>query len=114
MVLPGFRRQLSTEFRQNRVEFVWQEAGQELWLLLKGRLTLKRRKGTMVLPAVALYRALNHHNEDAERLLNRYGDRMGQYFAGIVHGLTGIHGVSGWIWKRVDSIMRHLSSEKLG
>ena len=110
----GFRRQLSKEFRQTRAEAVWQEAGQELWLLLKGRPTLKRRKGAMVLPAVALYRAFNLHNEDAEQLLNRYGNRMGQRFAGIVHGLTGIPGVSGWIWKHVDSITRRLSSEKLG
>ncbi len=68
----------------------------------------------MVLPAVALYRAFNLHNEDAEQLLNCYGNRMGQRFAGIVHGMTGIPGVSGWIWKHVDSITRRLSNEKLG
>ncbi len=44
----------------------------------------------------------------------RYGDRMAQRFAGIMYGPTGVPGVSGWIRRHVDSIMRRMSSGKLG
>ena len=110
----GFRRQLRTELGPAKAEAVWQEAGGEYQRMLKEQPALKRHKGAMVLPAVALYRALVRQGIDAETRLNRYGDRMGRRFAGIVHGVTGIPGVSGWIWKHVDSIMHRMSSEKLG
>ncbi len=110
----GFRKQLRTELGRTKAEAVWQEAGQEYRRMLKERPALKRHKGAMVLPAVSLYRALVRRGIDAEPPLNRYGDRMGRRFAGIVHGLTGIPGVSGWIWKHVDGIMHRMSSEKLG
>ena len=110
----GFRKQLRTELGRTKAESVWQEAGQEYRRMLKERPALKRHKGAMVLPAVSLYRALVRRGIDAEPPLNRYGDRMGRRFAGIVHGLIGIPGVSGWIWKHVDGIMHRMSSEKLG
>ena len=110
----GFRRQLRTELGPAKAEAVWQEAGGEYQRMLKEQPALKRHKGAMVLPAVALYRALVRQGIDAGAPLNRYGDRMGRRFAGIVHGVTGIPGVSGWIWKHVDGIMRRMSSEKLG
>lgn len=110
----GFRKQLRAELGETRAEAVWAEAGQEYQRMLWEQPVLKRHKGAMVLPAVALYRALVRQGVDAEPLLNRYGDRMGRRFAGIVHGLTGIPGVSGWIWKHVDGIMHRMSSEKLG
>ena len=110
----GFRRQLRAELDQARAEAVWQEAGEEYRRMLKEQPALKRHKGAMVLPAVSLYRALVRQGVDAEPLLNRFGDRMGRRFAGIVHGLTGIPGVSGWIWRHVDGIMHRMSSEKLG
>ena len=110
----GFRKQLRAELGETRAEAVWAEAGQEYQRMLWEQPALKRHKGAMVLPAVSLYRALVRQGVDAEPLLNRYGDRMGRRFARIVHGLTGIPGVSGWIWKHVEGIMHRMSSEKLG
>ncbi len=64
-------------------------------------------KGAMVLPAVALYRALTASGADAEDLLNAYGDAMGKCFAGIVHSITSrrASGIQGWLpvfllWKK--------------
>ena len=66
------------------------------------------------LPAVALYRTLTSRGENAEALLNAYGDRMGRRFAGIVHGITSIPGVSRLIWRHVAGIMDRMSGENLG
>ena len=51
---------------------------------------------------------------DAVDLLNAYGDAMGRRFAGIVHCITSVPGVSGLIWRHVDSIMDRMSGENLG
>ena len=110
----GFRKRLRAELGRTKAEAVWREAGQEYRRMLKEQPALRRHKGAMVLPAVSLYRVLSRRGEDAEQHLTRYGDRMGRRFAGIVRGLTGIPGVSGWIWRHVDGIMRRMSSEKLG
>ena len=82
--------------------------------MLSGNTALKKHKGAMVLPAVALYRALTAAGADAEDLLNAYGDAMGKRFAGIVHCITSVPGVSGLIWRHVDSIMDRMSGENLG
>ena len=39
---------------------------------------------------------------------------MGKRFAGIVHCITSVPGVSGLIWRHVDSIMDRMSGENLG
>lgn len=110
----GFLVQLRAAIGRPKAEAVWREAGREYLRHLQDDPGLKRHKGAMALPAVALYRALQRHGEDAEKLLNDYGDHMGQRFAGIVHGLTRIPGVSRTIWRHVGGIMDRMSSEKLG
>lgn len=110
----GFHKQLRAEIGLQKAEAVWREAGQEYARILTTDPSLKRHKGAMALPAVALYRALVGHGENAEALLNAYGDRMGRRFAGIVQGITSIPGVSGFIWRHVAGIMDSMSSEKLG
>ena len=110
----GFRKQLRAELGSQKAEAVWREAGQEYTRILTTDPSLKRHKGAMTLPAVALYRTLTSRGENAEALLNAYGDRMGRRFAGIVHGITSIPGVSRLIWRHVAGIMDSMSSEKLG
>ena len=110
----GFRKQLRVELGSQKAEAVWREAGQEYARILTTDPSLKRHKGAMALPAVALYRVLTGHGENAEALLNAYGDRMGRWFAGIVHGITSIPGVSRLIWRHVAGIMERMSSKKLG
>ena len=82
--------------------------------MLSGDPALKKHKGAMVLPAIALCRALTASGADAEGLLNAYGDAMGKRFAGIVHSITGVPGVPGLIWRHVDGIMKRMSGESLG
>lgn len=110
----GFRKQLRAELGSQKAEAVWREAGQEYVRILTTAPAMKRHKGAMTLPAVALYRTLTSRGENAEALLNAYGDRMGRRFAGIVHGITSIPGVSRLIWRHVAGIMDRMSGENLG
>ena len=110
----GLRKQLRAELGWQKADVVWREAGLEYTRILTTDPSLKRHKGAMTLPAIALYRTLTSRGENAEALLNAYGDRMGRRFAGIVHGITSIPGVSRLIWRHVAGIMDSMSSEKLG
>ena len=110
----GLRRRLITELGRTQADTIWDDAGKEYQSMLSGNATLKKHKGAMVLPAVALYRALTASGADAEDLLNAYGDAMGRRFAGIVRRITSVPGVSRVIWRHVDSIMDRMSGENLG
>ena len=110
----GFRKQLRTRLGGEKAASVWAAAEREYASMLAADPSLKKHKGAMALPAVALYRALAAGGEDAEALLNAYGDRMGRRIAGIVHALTSLPGVSRLLWKRVDRIMDKMSGEAKG
>jgi hypothetical protein len=110
----GLRKQLRAELGWQKADVVWREAGLEYTRILTTDPSLKRHKGAMTLPAIALYRTLTSRGENAEALLNAYGDRMGRRFAGIVHGITSIPGVSRLIWRHVAGIMDRMSGENLG
>ena len=110
----GFHKHLKERIGPEKAALIWSEAGSEYARILSEQPDLKARKGAMVLPAVALYRALSAAGVNAEPLLNAYGDRMGKRFAGIVHGLTRLPGISRLIWKHIDGIMNKMSGESLG
>ena len=110
----GFHKHLKERIGPEKAALIWSEAGSEYARILSEQPDLKVRKGAMVLPAVALYRALSAAGVNAEPLLNAYGDRMGKRFAGIVHGLTRLPGISRLIWKHIDGIMNKMSGESLG
>ncbi len=110
----GFRKQLRTAFGREKADNLWLEAGQAYADMLAKNPRLKRHNGAMVLPAVALYRTLDEHGLEPEKLLNAYGEGMGRRFAGLAHGFTGLPGVSRLIWRHVEGIMDRMSSERLG
>lgn len=110
----GFKKRLRNRIGRNDADSIWKEAGEEYSHILAQHSECKAHKGAMVLPAVALFRVLSAHGHDAEELLNRYGDEMGERFARIVHGVTSIPGVSRLIWNRVDGIMDKMSGETHG
>ena len=110
----GFRKFLAASIPEEQAERIWTEAGKEYDRILKEQSELKKHKGAMVLPAVALYRVLIFHGPDTEELLNGYGEHMGKRFAAIVHGITGIPGVSCFIWNHAEKLTAKMSSEKMG
>ena len=110
----GFRKRLAASLGRAAAGQVWTEAGREYSRILASRPELKRHKGAMTLPAVALYRALTARGEDAEGLLNAYGEDMGKRFARIIHALTSLPGADRLVWRHVGSVMEKASSDKLG
>lgn len=110
----GFRKRLADSLGKDAAERIWEDAGKEYSHILSSRPELKRHRGAMTLPAVALYRVLTARGEDAEGLLNGYGEAMGRRFARIIHGLTSLPGVDRFVWRHVGSVMKKASSEKLG
>lgn len=110
----GFRKFLTASIPAEQTDVIWKEAGDEYDRILKNQPELKKHKGAMVLPAVALYRALSANSLDAEESLNGYGEHMGKRFAAMVHGITGIPGVSRFIWNHAQKLTAKMSSEKMG
>ena len=110
----GLRSRLVAVFGRTQANAIWEDAGREYRSMLSGNAALKKHKGAMVLPAVALHRALTTSGTDAVNLLNAYGEAMGKRLAGIVHGITSIPGVSRLIWRHVDGIMDRMSGENHG
>ena len=110
----GFRKRLAASLGKAAADKLWKEAGKEYGRILAAQPELKRHKGAMTLPAVALYRALTAWGEDAEGLLNSYGEDMGKHFARIIHALTSLPGADRLVWRHVGGVMKRASSEKLG
>ena len=114
MFYKGFRKQLAAVLPAEQAEEIWSRAGEEYQRMLSEKPELKKHKGVMVMPAVALYRVLSAHDLDAEKLLNEYGEHMGKRFARMVRGFTGIPGVSRLIWKNAGTLAARMSSESMG
>lgn len=110
----GFHRNLTNSLGKDEADRIWEEAGNELHSILFSQPELKRHKGAMTLPAVALYRVLTARGENAEGLLNDYGEEMGRHFARIIHALTSLPGADRLVWRHVGSVTEKASSEKMG
>ena len=110
----GFRKRLAALLGRDAAGRLWENAGKEYSRILVSQPELKRHKGAMTLPAVALYRALTAGGIDAEGLLNSYGEDMGKRFARIIHVLTSLPGADRLVWRHVSGVMEKASSEKLG
>ena len=110
----GFRKHLRAALGAEKAEMIWSQAGAEYRGILHDRPELKKHKGAMVLPAAALYRMLDMYVPDSVELLNEYGDLMGKRFAGYIHGITGIPGVSRFIWNHAEKLTAKMSSESMG
>ncbi len=110
----GFHKKLTGSLGKAAADRIWDEAGKEFSRILASQPELKRHKGAMTLPAIALYRVLTTRGEDADGLLNAYGDDMGKRFARIIHAFTSLPGADRFVWRHVDAVMKRASSEKLG
>ena len=108
-----FRRTLISEFGDEGSQ-IWEDAGAELDRILASDPKIEERNGGMVIPIVALYKALEAHGKDAERLLNTFGDQRGEFLAKLVHMLTLAPGIDRLLWKNIDRIMHAMSAPNFG
>lgn len=109
-----FRKTLITEFGREEAEQIWEDASRELDRIIAADPSVEDRNGAMVIPIVALYKALEGHGKDAEELLNSFGDQRGEFFAKFVRVLTAPPGIDRLLWKNIDKIMHVMSGPSLG
>lgn len=109
-----FRKVLTEQFGEAECFEIWSDAGKIYDRFLAEQPDLRKHKGNMVIPAAALFTALENHGKEAEVLLNRFGDLMGERFAGYVKKITSIPGMDKFLWKNIDKIMHKMSSPQLG
>ena len=109
-----FRKQLLSSVPREKSNKIWAEAGEEYIRILQEDPDIRKHKGYMALPCVALYRALESNGLDAAGLLCGYGRNLGKKFAGAVHILTSIPGVDKLLWKNAGKLADKNSSEPKG
>ena len=110
----GFKKRLTNEIGKSEADAIWIEALAIYEKELSVSPDIRKHKGFMVMPAVALYKALDFRNLDARRMLGEYGALMGRKFAAIVHFFTSIPGASKSVWKKVEPTMEKNSSPEKG
>ncbi len=109
----GFRKYMQGYMSFEQAEKIWEEAGQAYKSILFKNPGIRKHKGAMVLPAVALYRVLSRHGRDIS-LLQEYGTSQGQTFGKMVHWITSVHGAAELIWKHIAHLTDRMSSEQKG
>ena len=114
MFYRGFRKKMGSDLQPGEAARIWKDADDEYVRMISEDPRLKKDKGAMVIPAVALYRTLAANGLDAERLLSEYGRDMGIKLAGIVRTITGIPGAAKLIWKMAGKLADRMSSEEKG
>ena len=110
----GIRKTLLSSFPKEEVNRIWSEAGEEYIRILSSDPEIRKHKGAMAIPCVAIYRVLSAHGLNAEGILSQYGKALGIRFAGIVHAVTSVPGVDRLIWKRAQILSDRMSSADKG
>ena len=93
---------------------IWNDAAAEYDRILHQNPALRKHKGAMAVPAVALYRTFKAHGIKAEETLKRYGTYMGRKVGKFVHKITSLPNVDRKLWENIEKIMDDASSEKKG
>ena len=115
LVFRRFRSTLTSEFGPEKAEQIWQDAERHFQDLCRRYPDISGDSKIMILPAAALYLALQAYDPaHALSLLESYGTRVGQKIAGVIHRLTSIPGVPRLIWKHAPKLMRRSSSPEAG
>ncbi len=109
-----FRKKLHQNVSAYLADQIWEEAGEEYQQILNADPSLRRHKGSLVIPSAALYRVMERYGLDPETLLNEYGDEMGDAFAGLVHKVTSIPGIDRLLWKHIEWFCERMSRDDLG
>jgi len=115
IVYRGFRKVLAEQFGTDIANQIWQEANYRLEELDHIHPEITGDSKMMILPAAALYLALETYRPgEALPLLRDYGTAMGRKIAGMIHGVTSIPGVSRLLWQNMPRLMRKMSSPEMG
>lgn len=110
-------RELETEFGCEEARKIWALA-ERLNRHLYEKYSAEDEFDTagMLFPATAVYTALKKRQPEypAMELLRSYGAKTGERLRRLIHAFTMIPCAPALIWKNIDKITDHASSEKLG
>ena len=115
IIYKGFRKTITAQFGETHTAEIWEKANSYLASMNTLASQLDSDSRMMILPAVALYKALYEYApQQALPLLTNYGTKMGEKIARIVHGVTSIPGIPKLLWKAMPKLMRTMSSPDKG
>ena len=115
IIYKGFRKTITAQFGETHTAEIWEKANSYLASMNTLASQMDSDSRMMILPAVALYKALYEYApQQALPLLTNYGTKMGEKIARIVHGVTSIPGIPKLLWKAMPKLMRTMSSPDKG
>ena len=115
IIYKGFRKTITAQFGETQAAEIWENANRHLAFLNAWASQMDSDSRMMILPAVALYKALYEYApQQALPLLTSYGTKMGEKISRIVHCITSIPGVPRLLWKQMPKLMRTMSSPDKG
>ena len=115
VIWRGFYKVLAERFGPVPARAVWRQANARVERLQALHPDLDTDSRLMVLPAAALYGALEQHAPgQALPLLRAYGTRVGEHIAGVVRGVTALPGLPELLWRNMPALMRTMSSPEKG
>ena len=115
IIYKGFRKTITAQFGETHTAEIWEKANSYLASMNTLASQMDSDSRMMILPAVALYKALYEYApQQALPLLTGYGTKMGEKIARIVHGVTSIPGIPKLLWKAMPKLMRTMSSPDKG
>ena len=80
---------------------IWNDAAAEYDRIMHQNPALRKHKGAMAIPAVALYHTFKAYGIKAEETLKRYGTYMGRKVGKFVHKITSLPNVDSKIWTNI-------------
>ena len=118
-IYKGFKKDLMEKYGVQMAEAIWKVADERLQELEAAYPELSRDSKMMILPAAAIYQALQENVEEelleeAFQLLKDYGTKLGTKIAECIHAFTSIPVLSAMLWKNAPALMRKMSSEEAG
>lgn len=115
IIYKGFRKTITAQFGETHTAEIWEKANSYLASMNTWASQMDSDSRMMILPAVALYKALYEYApQQALSLLTNYGTKMGEKIARIVHGVTSIPGIPKLLWKAMPKLMRTMSNPDKG
>ena len=115
IIYKGFRKTITAQFGETHTAEIWEKANSYLASMNTLASQMDSDSRMMILPAVALYKALYEYApQQALPLLTNYGTKIGEKIARIVHGVTSIPGIPKLLWKTMPKLMRTMSSPDKG
>ena len=94
-------------------EKIWQQAADEYDNIMSDR-HFKNHKGAFGIPAVVLYKSLRSFGKDADRIMQKYGDRKGIQRAKALRMMTYIPFFEDIAFLNCAKILDYSSSDKKG